>query len=74
MQAAGLAPQARSGVRIVEAADYLFERLVVDVEVKGEQVWFLRSVCGKLGTVPGRGDTAAIRYSPGFPLEKVYHR
>jgi len=61
-------------VRVVETADYLFERLVVDVEVKGEQVWFLSSVCGKLGTVPGRVDTAAIRYSPGFPLDKVCHQ
>ncbi len=61
-------------VRVVEAADYLFERLVVDGKFEGEQVRSPCSACGKLGTVPGRGDTAAIRYSPGFPLEKVYHR
>jgi hypothetical protein len=62
-----------------EAADYLFEGLVVDVEIEGEEVGLFRTLLlgenwgqylatyGKLGTVPGRADAAAIRYSPGFP-------
>jgi hypothetical protein len=40
-----------------------------------DEAWdMIRCYAGKLGTVPGPADAAAIRCSPGFPRGKVSHQ
>ena len=68
----GMQRELVGAVRIAEAADYLFERLVVDVEFKGEEVGFFGAVLlgENWGQSLGAAASDSLRYSPrfrGFP-------